>query len=36
VQERDENAPARCADRVADGDGAPVHVHDGRIPARPC
>src|SRR5215217_5806603 len=33
VQERDEHARAGRADRVADRDGAAVHVHDRRVPA---
>ena len=33
VQQGDENASARGADGMAEGDGAAVDVHDGRIPA---
>src|SRR5262245_25649563 len=28
VEQRDEHAGARSTDRVADGDGAPIHVYD--------
>src|SRR3546814_4910448 len=33
VQQGDQNAGARGADRVAEGDGAAVHVHLRRVPA---
>src|SRR3954464_11919053 len=33
VQQRDQHARARCADRVADGDSATIHVDAARVPA---
>src|SRR5437762_1655329 len=33
VQQGGENARARCPDGMADGDGAAIDVHFGRIPA---